>query len=69
MAGDDASQTDGRADVALRLIPLADELQRLGYSYEAYQLREAAARLLRGRDRREEARGSILSESGPTRAG
>ena len=47
MAGDDASQTDECANAAFRLIPLADDLQRLGYPYEAYQLREAAARLLR----------------------
>jgi hypothetical protein len=57
MTGDGASQTDGRADAALRLIPLADDLQRLGYPYEAYQLREAAARLLRGVSDEKEARG------------
>jgi hypothetical protein len=45
MAAADASQTDSRAYVALRLLPLADDLQRLGYPYEAYQLREAAAPL------------------------
>jgi len=67
MAADDASQTDGRAHVALRLLPLADDLQRLGYPYEAYQLREAAARLLEGRDRRQEARELIFPESVPTR--
>jgi hypothetical protein len=64
MAGDHASQTDGRADAALRLIPLADDLQRLGYPYEAYQLREAATRLLGDCDRGDEARELTLSESG-----
>lgn len=37
----------GRADAVLRLIALAGDLERLGYPYEAYQLREGASRLLR----------------------
>ena len=42
-----AAQPASRLDAALALIALSDDLQRLGYSYEAYQLREAATRLLR----------------------
>jgi hypothetical protein len=38
---------DDRSATALTLITLSDDLQRLGYPYEAYQVREAAARLLR----------------------
>jgi hypothetical protein len=37
----------GRGDAVLKLIALAGDLERLGYPYEAYQLREGAARLLR----------------------
>ena len=37
----------GRGNAVLKLIALAGDLERLGYPYEAYQLREGAARLLR----------------------
>jgi hypothetical protein len=37
----------GRGDTVLKLIALAGDLERLGYPYEAYQLREGAARMLR----------------------
>jgi len=40
-------QPADRATTALNLIALSDDLQNLGYSYEAYQVREVAARLLR----------------------
>jgi hypothetical protein len=43
----DAPRAGDRADAALKLMALSDELQRLGYPYEAYQVREAAGRLLR----------------------
>ncbi len=33
-------------DVVRALVSLGDALQRLGYSYEAYQLHEAARRLM-----------------------
>ena len=41
--------TDGwrLSEVVRELASLSDALQRLGYSYEAYQLREAAKRLMR----------------------
>ena len=37
----------GRSDAVQSLIALAGDLERLGYPYEAYQLRQGAARLLR----------------------
>jgi hypothetical protein len=46
----EAPQAAGRLDAALNLIALSDDLQRLGYPYEAYQLREAAGRLLRDKE-------------------
>jgi hypothetical protein len=45
-AGAGASGTAGRRDTALALLALGADLQRLGYAYESYQLREAAGRLL-----------------------
>ncbi|MHB8730233.1 MAG: hypothetical protein ACYDAB_00375 [bacterium] len=36
----------GRSDAVLKLLALAGDLERLGYPYEAYQLREGATRLL-----------------------
>lgn len=41
------AQPADRSATALMLIALSDNLQELGYSYEAYQVRKAAARLLR----------------------
>ncbi|HKX19641.1 MAG TPA: hypothetical protein VJT33_16695 [bacterium] len=43
----DAAPPTGRLDAVSRLMALSESLQRLGYSYEAYQLREAAERVLR----------------------
>jgi hypothetical protein len=42
-----ASPAGDRAATAVDLIALSDNLQKLGYPYEAYQMREAAARLRR----------------------
>jgi hypothetical protein len=44
--GAGASGTAGRIETALALLALGTDLQRLGYAYESYQLREAAGRLL-----------------------
>lgn len=43
----DAAQPANRLETAAHLMALSESLQRLGYSYEAYQLREAAERVLR----------------------
>jgi hypothetical protein len=47
VAGVDAPGSPDLAAAALHLRILSDTLERLGYPYEAYQVREAAARLLR----------------------
>jgi hypothetical protein len=44
--GTAGSGTAGRLAAALKLLALGADLQRLGYAYESYQLREAAGRLL-----------------------
>lgn len=43
----DAAQPADLVETVSRLMALSESLHRLGYSYEAYQLREAAERVLR----------------------